>query len=146
MAKSEVKTMLSRGLTPKQEKFCQAYIETGNASEAYRLAYNASKMRANTVNVKATELLKNGKVSVRVNALKQEHLERHKLTVDDLITELEEARQAALMAETPQSSGAVSATMGKAKLLGLDKQVIDLQSGGKPLPTSIYVSFGNEST
>ncbi|SQE31532.1 Terminase small subunit [Mannheimia haemolytica] len=26
-------------LTPKQEAFCLAYIETGNASEAYRQAY-----------------------------------------------------------------------------------------------------------
>ena len=32
-------------LTPKQEKFCQKYIEMGNASEAYRQAYNASKNR-----------------------------------------------------------------------------------------------------
>ncbi|MHA0947931.1 terminase small subunit [Enterobacter ludwigii] len=27
------------GLTIKQEAFCQAYIETGNASEAYRRGY-----------------------------------------------------------------------------------------------------------
>ena len=31
-------------LTPKQEGFCQNYIETGNASEAYRLNYNAQNM------------------------------------------------------------------------------------------------------
>lgn len=31
-------------LTIKQEAFCQAYIETGNASEAYRTAYAADKM------------------------------------------------------------------------------------------------------
>ena len=29
-------------LTPKQEKFCQVFIETGNASEAYRQAYAVS--------------------------------------------------------------------------------------------------------
>ena len=27
-------------LTPKQEKFCQLYVELGNASDAYRQAYN----------------------------------------------------------------------------------------------------------
>ena len=32
---------------------------------------------------------------------------------------------AALACEPPQSASAVSATMGKAKLLGLDKQTID---------------------
>ena len=31
-------------LTQKQENFCLAYIETGNASEAYRKAYNAAEI------------------------------------------------------------------------------------------------------
>ncbi|RIQ42397.1 terminase small subunit, partial [Bordetella avium] len=43
-------------------------------------------------------------------------------------------RQAALSAETAQSSAAVAATMGKAKLLGLDKQVIEHSGpGGGPI-------------
>lgn len=37
------------GLTIKQEAFCQAYIETGNASEAYRTAYAADKMKPEAV-------------------------------------------------------------------------------------------------
>lgn len=37
-------------LTPKQETFCLAYIETGNASEAYRQAYDAENMKPDTVN------------------------------------------------------------------------------------------------
>lgn len=129
-------------LTLKQEAFCQAYIETGNASEAYRMAYQAEGMKPEVVNVKAAELLKNGKVSVRVDELKEEHRNRHNLTVDDLIRELEEARQAALGADTPQSSAAVGATMGKAKLLGLDKQIVDnISSDGSmtPKPTTIQL-------
>lgn len=55
-------------------------------------------------------------------------MRRHDLTVGDLLAELEEARQAALGAENPQSSAAVAATMGKAKILGLDKQIIDHRS------------------
>ena len=35
-----------RPLTLKQENFCQYYVDIeGNASEAYRMAYNASKMK-----------------------------------------------------------------------------------------------------
>jgi hypothetical protein len=54
---------------------------------------------------------------------------------------LEEARRIALGAETPQTSAAVSATMGKAKLVGLDKQILDMRSSDgsmtpKPLDTS----------
>ncbi|SKO16492.1 Uncharacterised protein [Mycobacteroides abscessus subsp. massiliense] len=54
-----------------------------------------------------------------VDNLKAEARQRHAVTVDDLLHELEQARAAALTAPTPQSSAAVSATMGKAKMLGL---------------------------
>lgn len=127
-------------LTLKQEAFCQAYIETGNASEAYRTAYAADKMKPETINVKASELLANGKITVRVAELRGEIKDRHNVTVDSLIAELEEARQAALAAETPQSSAAVAATMGKAKLVGLDKVVVDNISSDNsmtPKPTTI---------
>lgn len=112
-------------LTVKQEAFCQNYLELGNASEAYRQAYDAEDMNSNVVNTKASELLKNGKITVRLEQLRKEHKLRHNINIDVLLLELEEARIAALTAENPQSSAAVGATMGKAKLLGLDKQVID---------------------
>ena len=116
-------------LTPKQEAFCQAYIETGNASEAYRRSYATDKMKPETINRKAKALLDNGKITARVSELQGEIKQRHDITVDSLIIELEEARQAALGAETPQSSAAVAATMGKAKLTGLDKNVLELKGG-----------------
>lgn len=112
-------------LTPKQENFCQKYIELGNASEAYRQSYDASKMKPETIKRKAQELLNHGTITATIEALQAEHKKRHNITVDDLITELEEARIAALTCETPQSSAAVSATMGKAKILGFDKQVVE---------------------
>lgn len=117
--------MSSKPLTEKQEKFCRTFIETGNASEAYRLAYNASNMKADSVNRKAKELLDNGKITARLEELRERHAKRHDYTVDDLLAELEEARLIALQAETPQTSAAISATLGKAKLLGLDKKLIE---------------------
>lgn len=122
------------GLTIKQEAFCQAYIETGNASEAYRTAYAADKMKPEAIHVNASKLLDNAKVALRVSELQGEIKQRHNVTVDSLIAELEEARQAALGAETPQSSAAVAATLGKAKLTGLDKQIVELTGqGGGPV-------------
>lgn len=122
------------GLTIKQEAFCQAYIETGNASEAYRTAYAADKMKPEAIHVNASKLLDNAKVALRVSELQGEIKQRHNVTVDSLIAELEEARQAALKAETPQSSAAVAATLGKAKLTGLDKQIVELTGqGGGPV-------------
>lgn len=107
------------GLTPKQEAFALAYVETGNASEAYRRAYNAGKMKPETVNRTAKEQLDNPKIAARLAELKAAHVERHEVTVDDLIRELEEARSIAMAGERQQPAAMVAASMGKAKLLGL---------------------------
>ena len=57
-------------LTPKQEEFARVYVETSNASEAYRQAYDVGeKTKPNVIWVKASETLANGKVSVRVAEL-----------------------------------------------------------------------------
>ena len=114
-------------LTPKQERFCQAYIETGNASEAYRQAYDAENMKAETVHVKASELHVNGKIAVRLEQLQAEHRERHDVTVDTLTEELEAARTLAV--KNKQAGAAVQAVMGKAKLHGL---LVDKSEHGAP--------------
>lgn len=75
-------------LTPKQEAFCQAYIETGNASEAYRRAYDASKFSENALYVQACKTLKHPKVSLRIAELQQLIADRHDITVDKIIREL----------------------------------------------------------
>ncbi len=114
------------GVTEQQEKFAQAFVETGNASESYRRSYNAGKMAPATINRKASELLDNGAITARIAALRTKHAKRHNVTVDSLVAELEQIKQIALSAETPQSSAAVAAVMGKAKLTGLDKQLVEL--------------------
>ena len=126
-------------LTPKQEKFCYGYMETGNASEAYRQAYNAEKMRPDTVNNKAYGLLQKGGIRARLDELRAEHKKRHEITVDTLVAELEEARKLAF--ETDKAAAAVSATMGKAKLLGL---VVDKQETAITQAPTIVVELSNE--
>lgn len=106
-------------MTPKQELFAQVYLETSNASEAYKRAYN-TQANANTVNRKASQLLKHPEVIKLLADLQAIHRQRHKLTIDDLLQELEQSRLLAL--ENIQCSAAVTATMSKAKLLGLDKK------------------------
>ena len=54
------------------------------------------------------------------------------------IRELEEARTAALTAESPQSSAAVAATMGKAKVLGMLVDKSEVKNEGN---ISIDISF-----
>lgn len=114
------------GVTDQQEKFARAVVETGNNSESYRRSYNTKNMNENSISRKAHELMQNVKVAARIDALRQVHAKRHNVTVDSLVAELEQIKQIALAAETPQTSAAVSAVMGKAKLTGLDKQVVEM--------------------
>lgn len=126
-------------LTPKQEKFCLVYIETGNASEAYRQSYNTAKMKPETVNRTAKQLLDNRKIAARLDELREEHAKRHEITVDTLVAELEEARKLAF--ETEKAAAAVQATLGKAKLLGL---VVEKQETNIVQPPKIIVELSNE--
>ena len=107
-----------RSLTPKQECFCQVYIETGNASEAYRRAYDAERMKSATINRNACALLKNNKIATRVAVLQSEHRKRHDISIDSLTSEYEDARQLAM--DTSQPAAANGAITGKARLHGLD--------------------------
>jgi phage terminase small subunit len=108
---------MSDKLTQKQEAFALAYVEIGNASEAYRRAYYAENMQPQTVWVKASELLSNGNVAVRVMELQEAARERTLVTVESLCRELDADRE--LARDEKQASAAISAVMGKAKLHGL---------------------------
>ena len=74
-------------LTLKQENFVLAYLQSGNATDAYRTAYNASGMKDETVWVKASELLTNGKIKVRLNELRKPVIEKAQLTIEQVINE-----------------------------------------------------------
>ena len=103
------------------ELFAQKWHETENKSQAYREAFPKSqKWKDQSVHVKACEFSRKDKVLLRYEELKEEAAKGHGVTIETLLIELDEARAAALGAESPQSSAAVSATMSKAKLVGLD--------------------------
>jgi phage terminase small subunit len=86
-------------LTPKQDKFVQAYLETGNATEAYRRAYNVERMLPATINNQAWKLIKNPGITARLEQLQQLAVERtvlQKADVINLITEIATADATAL--------------------------------------------------
>ena len=112
-------------------------VEGLGQSDAYRQAgYKTDSMTPATLHRKAKAMMDKSKIAARLAELREPIVKRHNVTVDSLMVELEEARQVALGAETPQSSAAVAATMGKAKLCGLDKQLIDVTSAGEALRPS----------
>lgn len=58
-------------LTAKQEAFAQAIASGMNQSDAYRKAYDASKTKPDVVHVKASQLMADGRVAVRVAELRK---------------------------------------------------------------------------
>lgn len=120
-------------LTHQQEAFAQAVAAGKSQAEAYRIAYpKAERWKPQSVWTAASTLMADPKVSRRVDVLKSQVAERHQITVDDLIRELEEARMLAV--KEGQTSAAVSATMGKAKLLGYGMEKVSVTGpGGGPL-------------
>jgi phage terminase small subunit len=110
---------MADNLTQKQEAFCLAYIETGNAAEAYRRAYD---VRAATLHssiyVNASKLMADAKIKQRVRELQAEAAETALYTKQKAFEEYEAARQLALQVENP--SAAVAAVTGKVKLFGMD--------------------------
>lgn len=76
-----------------------------------------------TVTVSASRLWTSKVLQAYVEELRAEIRERYMVTVESLIQELEEAREIAKEDRVPTAM--VSATMGKAKIAGLDKQIIE---------------------
>lgn len=73
----------------RHELFCQEYLKSGNASEAFRMAYPHSvRWKPETVHSKASNLLKAGKVQTRVEELQREQQKRCAITKDRLLGEL----------------------------------------------------------
>lgn len=130
-------------LDPVRERFVQEYVSHGNASEAFRAAKpKAKEWKPETVHKRASEMLLSGEVQGRLNEIQTKTARKHEITIDSLVLELEEARAVAIT--NPRSAGAaVSATMGKAKLLGL---VVDKAEhsgpGGSPIVPVLNVTVG----
>jgi phage terminase small subunit len=123
-------------LTPKQEGFCQDYITTGSQTRAYQLNYNAGKMLPSTINNKAYELRMQGDITARINDLQARVAKKFEVTVESLTKEFEEDRQLARELDMP--AAAIAATNGKARIHGLDKQVLS-NDPENPMPSIIKV-------
>ena len=80
--------MAKEDLTHKQEEFARFVAEGNTYADAYKKAYNASKMSINTIYVKSSELIADGKVSVRVDELKKDAIKRNQVTIDQVLEQL----------------------------------------------------------
>ncbi len=116
------KNTTGHGLTAKQEAFCQAYVNgasKGNASAAYREAYDTDKMKPASIRAEACRLLDNLNITQRIDQLNADIVQQQRLqgvslrqrVTDGLLTE-------AQMAESPAARVRAWELIGK--LQGVD--------------------------
>jgi phage terminase small subunit len=76
---------MSKKLTPKQRKFCEEYVTTGNGSEAYRRAYDVRpNTTIETIKVSASELLANPNIALTIAKLQEKQAKHFEITRQDV--------------------------------------------------------------
>ena len=106
-------------LTPRQEAFALAYFETGNASEAYRRAYDVGPdANPSTARTEGYRMSKRPQIRARVSELQSFAVASVNYSRERAALELEEVRRLAI--KQGKLSPAVSATALKVKLFGLE--------------------------
>ena len=107
-------------LTLKQETFCKEYISNGgNATQAYKKAYDCKKMKETTINNNAYKLLQNNEIATRIKELKKPLQEKFEYTMEQSFKKFEEIQKLALANKRPDLTNAIKCEENKAKLMGL---------------------------
>lgn len=122
-------------LTHKQESFCIAYIELGNASDAYRKSYNAGSMADKTINEKASRLLADGKIRARVEELRAPVVAAAQVTLAGHLERLSRLSEEAEKAG--QFSAAIAAEVSRGKVSGLYVEHVEAKVTTRELPASV---------
>lgn len=94
---------MGKGLTIRQEKFAQKYVECGNASEACRYAYPSSaKWEDKTVWENASRLMANSKVSARVKELVEASKQASQVTREEILKLCADVIRGAMITDNAQ--------------------------------------------
>ena len=111
-------------LTPKQENFCLAYIETGKAPDAYRLAYRTEKMSAAAIKADAYKTYAMPKIKARIAELREPATRAAMITLETHLRDLENLRD---KAETAEDYGAaIRAEVARGKAAGLYVEKVEV--------------------
>jgi hypothetical protein len=76
-------------MTPKQEKFCQAIMKGKNPSAAYRIAFDAKKMQANSIASNANRLMNRADIRLRIKEICEPVIQRIRTTQEEWLERAE---------------------------------------------------------
>lgn len=111
------------------EIFCNELIKTNNKRHAYRAAYPSSlNWKDSTVDSKASDFSKNGKVLERLAQLRAAVAEENRISRNDIINQLKMIGFADIDPDCIKATDKIKALELIARMLGLDK--LDVDDGG----------------
>lgn len=113
-------------LTPKQEKFAQCVADGMTQADAYRAAYSAGKMKADTVQQAASRLMADSKVAARVTGLRDDLAAKALWTREDSVLTL-----AAIARGGESKAGEIVSAIKELNLMHGFNAPIDINLGGK---------------
>ena len=117
-------------LTPKQEAFAQAIVTGVNQSDAYRAAYKVRPgTKAESVNVAASKLMSDAKVTQRVAELREPVAKKAQITLESHLDDLMRLRNMA--AKEKQYSAAITAEVARGKASGVHVEKSAVEHTGK---------------
>lgn len=127
-------------LTQKQEAFCLVYIETGNASEAYRRAYDVKKdTKEATINRTAKEIIDKPNIAARIAELRAPVIKRAQLSLESHLKELETLRELAKQDCKWNSAIQAEVSRGKASGLYVERTMHTFEDSAIPVAVNIVV-------
>lgn len=109
-------------VSQKIENFCQEFVKTGNASEAYRVAYK-STAKAESVHVSACRLMAEAKVALRIKELREETQEAAMWSRIESLNVLSDIARG--IDEDARPNDKVAAVKVINSMFGWDKKVIE---------------------
>lgn len=129
---------------PRHESFAQEYAVSGNATGAYREAYGKDTKGTGQG---GSRLLRKPDVSARVDEIRREIAQRHEISVDSLVAELDEMIELC-KADPKGYAAAVNAIVSKAKISGnwIDRVRVSTEAlSDEELVKAIETEQGNDS-
>lgn len=127
--------MGAKRLNSRQLRFAQL-VAGGTMSnmDAFKGVYSWENMNANSLNVAVYAKVNHEGIRAEIERIQGEANDKAVVSAESLILELEEARGLAKTELMPAAM--VAATMGKAKLTGLDKITVEIKSSEELTPWS----------
>lgn len=129
-------------LSIKQEKFCNYYVESGNASDAYRRAYSCKGKSDNTIWVEASRLANNPKVALRISELRSEMQRRSDITKDEAVGILADIARANIVDALEIKSNEMFTTIVvkdvSALPIGIQRAILSVKSTDKGYELKLY--------